>query len=82
MLAFYQKFISPLYHATGRAIFGANFACRFTPTCSEYTKLAIKKYGIIQGGILGVKRILSCHPWSSRPLHDCVPNEVNRRSGT
>ena len=36
--------------------------CRFYPTCSEYTKQAIIKYGIIKGGWLGVKRICKCHP--------------------
>ena len=36
--------------------------CRFTPTCSEYTKIAIEKYGVIKGIKLGIKRILRCHP--------------------
>ncbi len=36
--------------------------CRFYPTCSEYTKQAILKYGLLKGGILGVKRICKCHP--------------------
>ena len=36
--------------------------CRFTPTCSEYMKQAIQKYGIIKGGWLGIKRICRCHP--------------------
>lgn len=36
--------------------------CRFYPTCSEYTKQAIEKYGIIKGGWLGIKRICKCHP--------------------
>ena len=37
--------------------------CRFTPTCSEYTKQAIIKYGILKGSWLGIKRICKCHPW-------------------
>ena len=36
--------------------------CRFTPTCSEYMKQAIVKYGVIKGGWLGIKRICRCHP--------------------
>lgn len=36
--------------------------CRFYPTCSEYTKQAIVKYGLLKGGVLGVKRICKCHP--------------------
>tara|TARA_A100001234_G_scaffold3000_1_gene2412 strand:+ start:1647 stop:1802 length:156 start_codon:yes stop_codon:yes gene_type:complete len=38
-------------------------SCRFTPTCSEYTKQAITKHGIIKGTFLGIKRISKCHPW-------------------
>ncbi len=36
--------------------------CRFYPTCSEYTKQAIIKYGVIKGLWLGLKRISKCHP--------------------
>ena len=36
--------------------------CRFSPTCSEYTKQAIEKYGVIKGIWLGIKRISKCHP--------------------
>ena len=36
--------------------------CRFYPTCSEYTKQAIIKHGVLKGGWLGIKRICKCHP--------------------
>ena len=36
--------------------------CRFEPTCSEYMRQAIVKYGVIKGVWLGVKRICRCHP--------------------
>lgn len=39
-------------------------SCRFIPTCSEYSYQAIAKYGILKGGFLSLKRIISCHPWS------------------
>lgn len=37
--------------------------CRFIPTCSEYTKEAIETYGVFKGCIMGLKRILKCHPF-------------------
>jgi hypothetical protein len=33
------------------------------PTCSEYTKDSIVKFGLVKGCWLGLKRILKCHPW-------------------
>lgn len=41
-----------------------NVNCKFYPTCSEYTKQAIEKYGAIKGVLLGIKRILRCNPFS------------------
>ncbi len=37
--------------------------CRFTPTCSEYMRQAIEKYGVLKGLWLGIKRICKCHPF-------------------
>ena len=62
VVRFYQIVISPLTPAT----------CRFTPTCSHYTAEALQKHGLFKGGYLGVKRILSCHPWG-RSGYDPVP---------
>ena len=38
-------------------------ACRFTPTCSEYARLALLKYGFWCGGLLATGRLLRCHPF-------------------
>ena len=38
-------------------------SCVFLPTCSQYTKEAIQKYGPLKGIFLGIKRIFRCHPW-------------------
>ena len=40
-------------------------ACRYLPTCSEYSIDALKTYGFFKGIFLSIKRILSCHPWGS-----------------
>ena len=37
--------------------------CRFTPSCSEYTKLAVMKYGTVKGIWKGIKRISRCNPF-------------------
>ena len=36
-------------------------SCVFEPSCSEYMVLSIKRYGVIRGGIKGVKRLKRCH---------------------
>ncbi|WP_018616152.1 membrane protein insertion efficiency factor YidD [Segetibacter koreensis] len=46
--------------------------CRFTPTCSQYGKEALQKYGIFKGGWLTLKRIGRCHPFGSHGF-DPVP---------
>jgi putative membrane protein insertion efficiency factor len=47
-------------------------SCRYTPTCSQYSLEAFKKYGAIKGGWLSIKRIARCHPWGGHG-HDPVP---------
>ncbi len=38
-------------------------ACRFYPSCSEYSFSALEKHGIFKGGFISAKRILKCHPF-------------------
>lgn len=37
-------------------------ACRFEPSCSDYAREAVEKYGALRGTWLGLKRILRCQP--------------------
>jgi len=53
----YQKHISLFLESKG-------IKCKFHPTCSEYTKQAIEKYGAFKGSFIGIKRILRCNPFS------------------
>ncbi len=62
LIKFYQITISPLLPST----------CRFSPTCSEYSKLSLLKHGLIKGLFLSFKRIIRCHPWGGKGL-DPVP---------
>jgi uncharacterized protein len=63
-------FIIKLYQILISPFLGDN--CRFTPSCSQYTIEAIKKYGIFKGSFLSIKRILKCHPFH-KGGHDPLP---------
>lgn len=53
VLRMYKRWVSPLLPS----------ACRFHPTCSEYTMDAIQKYGVLRGVSMGLWRLLRCHPF-------------------
>jgi putative membrane protein insertion efficiency factor len=44
--------------------------CRFSPSCSEYAKQAILKYGFLKGLGKAIKRLLLCHPFSGKAGYD------------
>jgi len=49
-------------------------SCKFSPTCSEYAMIAIKRHGIIMGWIYAMRRLVKCRPFSKRSGgHDPVP---------
>ena len=62
LVRFYEVAISPLKPPT----------CRFSPTCSTYAIEALRKYGLLKGGALALKRIMRCHPWGGKG-YDPVP---------
>ena len=59
--------------------------CRYLTTFSEYYIQSLKKHGLFKGTFMGIKRILSCHPFKSlggSSDFDFVPdqNQINRES--
>lgn len=62
VIRLYQKTLSFDHGIVGK-IFGERFY-RFYPSCSEYTYQAVLKYGVLQGGFKGVRRVIRCHPWN------------------
>ncbi|MBV9957845.1 MAG: membrane protein insertion efficiency factor YidD [Acidobacteria bacterium] len=53
LLKFYKAAISPWLPPS----------CRFVPTCSEYAREAIERYGAVRGSWMGARRLLRCHPF-------------------
>lgn len=62
LLDFYKAAVSPYLPP----------ACRFTPTCSVYTREAITKHGALRGSWLGVRRLARCQPFCTGG-YDPVP---------
>ena len=62
MVRFYRAAISPLRPP----------CCRFYPTCSQYAREALEKYGALKGGYLSVRRVLRCNPFH-KGGYDPVP---------
>ena len=62
LLEGYKRWLSPMLPV----------ACRYTPTCSDYAAEAIVRHGALGGSLLGLGRLLRCHPLGGRGL-DPVP---------
>jgi putative membrane protein insertion efficiency factor len=62
LISVYQKLLSPWLPDS----------CRFTPTCSQYAKEAMLKYGLLRGLGLSLKRLSKCHPFHAGG-YDPVP---------
>ncbi|WP_294736260.1 membrane protein insertion efficiency factor YidD [uncultured Flavobacterium sp.] len=64
LVRFYQQGISPFLPS----------ACRYSPTCSQYTVEALQSHGLFKGGWMSLKRIISCNPWGGQG-YDPVPKK-------
>ena len=63
LIRLYQILISPYL--------GSN--CKFSPSCSNYSIEALKKYGLVKGLYLASIRIMKCNPWNKNCGFDPVP---------
>ncbi len=63
----YQLILSP--------ILGSN--CRFEPTCSQYFIEAVEMNGALKGSVMGIKRLLKCHPWHPGGFDPVCKNHQN-----
>lgn len=50
----YKRLVSPLLPPT----------CRFSPSCSQYARLALVEHGALRGGAKALYRILRCQPFA------------------
>ncbi len=66
VIRFYQRGISPYTPSS----------CRFSPTCSEYSAVAVERYGAVHGSWLAFKRLIRCRPFGGWG-HDPVPDDLD-----
>ena len=68
-LGVYQKIISP--HL------GTN--CQFYPSCSEYCKQAVIKYGFFNGWLMGLERLTRCNRWARGSNYSVIETGGSRK---
>jgi putative membrane protein insertion efficiency factor len=61
------------YHRYLHPITSRYIRCRYRPTCSAYAVAAALKYGMVKGGWMGLRRLISCQPRVPMGTLDPVP---------
>ena len=59
-----------LYRGGIRPILGSG--CRYEPSCSCFAEQSIARHGVLRGSLLGLQRLLRCHPFHAGG-YDPVP---------
>jgi uncharacterized protein len=68
VITLYQKILSPDTGLPHRLGLVRTRVCVFYPTCSEYAKEALLRYGPVRGIPKIVRRLLRCHPWQTKHI--------------
>ena len=58
LIELYQKYLS--FDRGLLFIFAPSGACKYPVSCSEYTRLALQRFGVSKGLSLGLKRLWRC----------------------
>lgn len=61
----YQYLISPMLPPS----------CKYYPSCSEYAATALRRFGLLKGAWLTLRRLLRCNPWSHGGVDHVPPAE-------
>jgi len=51
-------------------------SCKFTPSCSTYCVIAIKRFGVVVGVFFTIKRLFKCSHFSKQSGLDPVPDNL------
>lgn len=85
IIRIYQLTVSPILTAA----LGPSGHCRFTPSCSEYARQAIRLHGAMRGSLLAAWRLCRCHPWGKsgedwppQPGRAGTPCAPHRKAGS
>jgi uncharacterized protein len=70
LLAVYKRLLSPLLGSR----------CRFHPSCSDYARIAVARFGAPRGGLLATWRLARCHPFSAGGIDEVPTTFTLRRS--
>ena len=67
VLRAYQLAFSPMYSGS----------CRFVPSCSAYASEAVRRFGVVRGSWIALKRLVRCRPLGAHGF-DPVPGDPTR----